>query len=147
MNDMQILTLALTMLGIFAASWFNNSRFGDTNNRIADLSNKLDSRINDTRDVLRAEMNVHFERMNSKLDAILMQLTNHDAPSLVSKSATPNYFFNTGAKYRYTVAATFSFPAAVGWILSCCINPVPLAATPCSRNGIKASLYCFAKST
>ena len=79
MTDIQILTLALTMLGIFTASWFNNSR-------ISDLSTKLDNRINDTRDVLRAEMkamqadmNFQFERMNNKLDAILMQLAHHDA--------------------------------------------------------------------
>ncbi len=104
MTDIQILTLALTMLGIFAASWFNNSRFGDVNNRIADtnlriadvsnritdVSNKLEKRIDDSRDLLRAEiktsqagilgeMRLGFERMNSKIDAILVQLANHDS--------------------------------------------------------------------
>ena len=38
MTDVQILTLALTLLGVFAGSWFNNSRIGDV------------------KDVLRAEM-------------------------------------------------------------------------------------------
>lgn len=96
MTDIQILTLALTMLGIFAASWFNNSRVSDVSNRISDLSNKLDNRISDTKDVLRsemhtfraeihsemntfrAEMHLEFERMNNKLDAILLQLGNHE---------------------------------------------------------------------
>ena len=79
MTDTQILTLALTMLGIFGASWFNNSRISDMSNRISDLSNKLDSRINDTRDLLRGEIQLGFERVNNKLDAILVQLANHDS--------------------------------------------------------------------
>lgn len=79
MTDVQILTLALTLLGIFAASWFNNSRIGD-------VSNKIDIRVNGMRDVLRAEMkamqaetNLQFERMNNKIDSILKMLADIDA--------------------------------------------------------------------
>ena len=46
MTDVQILTLALTLLGIFAASWFNNSR------------------ITDVKETLRAEM----KAMEAKID-------------------------------------------------------------------------------
>ena len=69
MTGAQILTLAL--LGIFAASWFNNSRIGD-------MRGALEKRIEDMRDVLRAEMraeraetNTRMERFEAKLDAIL----------------------------------------------------------------------------
>ena len=68
MTDTQILTLVITLLGIFAASWFNNSRIGDVSLRISD-------RINDMRDVLRAEMKVEraevdtrFDRLEAKID-------------------------------------------------------------------------------
>jgi hypothetical protein len=66
-TDVQILTLALTLLGIFAASWFNNSRIGHI------------------KDVMRAEMraiqaenNLQFERINNKIDAILKLVANID---------------------------------------------------------------------
>ena len=78
MSDGQILTIAVTLIAIFAGSWFNNSRFGDTNNRISDLSNKLDTRITDLRDVLRAEMRLESERMIQKIDAVLQQLGSHE---------------------------------------------------------------------
>jgi hypothetical protein len=53
MTDTQILTLVITLLGIFAASWFNNSRIGDVNLRIGDAPKNLLGRIDDMRDVLR----------------------------------------------------------------------------------------------
>jgi len=53
MNDTQILTLCVTLLGIFAASWFNDSRIGDI------------------KDVIRAEMKLEFERVNNKIDSFL----------------------------------------------------------------------------
>ncbi len=65
MTDLQILTLALTLLGIFAGSWFNSSRIGD-----------LNKRIDDTRDVLRAEMNLQFERINNKIDSQFERMNN-----------------------------------------------------------------------
>jgi hypothetical protein len=73
-TDVQILTLALTLLGIFAASWFNNSR------------------INDVKDVFRAELkaletgmglqfersNTRFERMDNKIDTLLKMVADID---------------------------------------------------------------------
>jgi hypothetical protein len=66
-TDVQILTLALTLLGIFAASWFNNSR------------------TTDIKDVFRAEtkaletrMDLQFERMNNKLDTVLKLVADID---------------------------------------------------------------------
>ncbi|MDQ6677580.1 MAG: hypothetical protein M3Z09_09825 [Acidobacteriota bacterium] len=74
MTDVQILTLSMTLLGIFAASWFNNSRIGDVN-----------SRIGDVKDVLRAEMramqsdiNLQFEKTNNKIDALLKLVADID---------------------------------------------------------------------
>jgi outer membrane murein-binding lipoprotein Lpp len=85
MTDVQILTLALTLLGIFAASWFNNSRIGDLSTRINDVSNKVDYRFNDLSSILRAEMkamqaetNLQFDRMNNKIDTILKLLGDID---------------------------------------------------------------------
>jgi outer membrane murein-binding lipoprotein Lpp len=84
-TDVQILTLALTLLGIFAASWFNNSRIGDVSTRIGEVSSKIDVRVNDVRDVLRSEMkamqaetNLQFERMNNKIDTILKLVADID---------------------------------------------------------------------
>ena len=78
MTDVQILTLALTLLGIFAASWFNNSR-------ITDVSNKIDFRVNDLGNVLRAEMKtmetnmgLRLERMDNKIDALLKLVADID---------------------------------------------------------------------
>jgi hypothetical protein len=59
--------LVLTLLGIFAASWFNNSRIGDIHRRIDDM-----------RDVLRAEMRLEFERTNGKIDALLKLVADID---------------------------------------------------------------------
>jgi hypothetical protein len=78
MTDTQILTLALMVLAIFAGTWFNNSRFTDVNLRLNDLSSKLDTRFDDLRDVIRAEMRLESERTNNKIDAFLQQLGNHE---------------------------------------------------------------------
>jgi hypothetical protein len=60
MPDMQLLTLAITLLGIFGASWYNSSRVGDVsarvNRKIDDVNTSLSKHIDDLRDVLRAEM-------------------------------------------------------------------------------------------
>jgi hypothetical protein len=85
MNDIQMLTICGMLLGIFAASWFNNSRMGD-----------LSARIGDTKEVLRAEMkalevkmdlqaektnhkfNAQFEKTNNKIDEFLKIIAGHD---------------------------------------------------------------------
>ena len=65
MTDIQILTLSLTLLGIFAASWFNNSRVGD----IKDL---VRSEINGVRleiGTVRAEMKVMQGELEKQISA------------------------------------------------------------------------------
>jgi hypothetical protein len=64
MNDAQIIAISITVLAVLAGSVFNNLRIGD-------VSIGLNRRIDDMRDVLRAEMDLRFERMDSKLDTII----------------------------------------------------------------------------
>jgi hypothetical protein len=92
MNDIQVLTICITLLGIFAASWFNNSRMGDLSARIGDTNAKiaeqkadLGARISDTKEVLRAEMkameariDLQFQRTNNKIDELLKIIADHD---------------------------------------------------------------------
>ncbi len=56
MTDTQIVTLALTLLGIFAASWFNNSR------------------LSDVRDLLRAELKAERSQIEARFDRLEMKL-------------------------------------------------------------------------
>jgi hypothetical protein len=67
MNDAQIIAISITVLAVLAGSVFNNVRIGDVNT-------SLNRRIDDMRDVLRAEMDLRFERMDSKLDTIITML-------------------------------------------------------------------------
>jgi hypothetical protein len=69
MNDAQIIAISITVLAVLAGSVFNNVRIGDVNT-------SLNRRIDDMRDVLRAEMDLRFERMDSKLDTIITMLGN-----------------------------------------------------------------------
>ena len=85
MTDAQILALVLTVLAVFAGGWSNNSRFTDVNLRLSDLSNKIDTRTDDLREVIRTEIKleaertrIEFERTNHKIDAFLQQLGNHE---------------------------------------------------------------------
>ena len=74
LTDTQILTLVLTLLGIFAASWFNNSRIGDIHHRIDDMRDALRAEMK----VMQAEINLQFERTNSKIDALLKLVADID---------------------------------------------------------------------
>jgi hypothetical protein len=90
MTDMQLLTLAITLLGIFGATWYNSSRIGDVSSRIGDVNTGLGKRIDDMRDVLRAEMKAEraetkaeFVSLRSLLekisDSISRELADHEA--------------------------------------------------------------------
>ncbi len=70
MTDVQTLTLALTLLGIFVASWFNNSRIGDIKDVFRGEMKAMESRM----DLQFERTNTKFERMNNKIDAILKML-------------------------------------------------------------------------
>ncbi len=74
MTDVQILTLAMTLLGIFAASWFNNSRIGDVNSRLGDVKDVLRAEMK----TMQAEINLQFERTNQKIDALLRTMADID---------------------------------------------------------------------
>ncbi len=63
MTDPQIIALAITVLAVFAGSVFNNVRIGDVNVSV-------NRRIDDMRDVLRAEMDRRFERMEPRFERI-----------------------------------------------------------------------------
>ncbi len=67
MTDVQILTLALTLLGIFAASWFNNSRIGDVKDVLRAEMKSLESRID-----------LQFERTNQKIDSLIKMMAGID---------------------------------------------------------------------
>jgi F0F1-type ATP synthase delta subunit len=54
-TDTQLLTTCITLLGIFTAMMVNNHRI-----------NHLDRRIDDMRDLLRAEMNARFAQVDAR---------------------------------------------------------------------------------
>jgi hypothetical protein len=85
MNDTQVLTICITLLGIFAASWFNSSRIGDVSGKVSDLRGDTNGKISDLKEVLRAEMkafeaqmNLQFERTNRKIDDLLSLIGDHE---------------------------------------------------------------------
>ena len=78
MTDQQILAISITVLAILAGAVFSNSRIGD-----------LHKRIDDVRDVIRAEfhkdiaemnlrMEVRFNSIDRKLDEILRIAGDHE---------------------------------------------------------------------
>jgi hypothetical protein len=64
MTDAQIIAIAITVLAVLAGSVFNNVRISEGN---ANLSRRID----DLRDVLRAEFRAHMTRMDGKLDTLI----------------------------------------------------------------------------
>jgi hypothetical protein len=66
MNDSQIISIAIMVLAVLAGSVFNNVRIGD-----------MSKRIDDMRDLLRAEMSKNQSEMLNRfgdLDARLMKM-------------------------------------------------------------------------
>jgi len=77
-TDTQMITIMIAVLAVLAGTLFNNVRIGDMNNRFTDTN----SRIADTKELLRAEfrkefaehnlqINKRFDAIDLKLDAIL----------------------------------------------------------------------------
>ena len=58
MTDSQIIAIAITVLAILGGTLVNNSRIGD-----------LHKRIDDTKDLLRAEIDLRFAQLDLRLDA------------------------------------------------------------------------------
>lgn len=82
MTETQIVSLAITIFAIAAGSLFNNVR-------ISDSATGLNKRIDDTKEVLRAEsraefgslraeMNMRFTAIDRKLDEILRIVGDHE---------------------------------------------------------------------
>jgi hypothetical protein len=65
-TDTQLLTTCITLLGIFTAMMVNNHRISH-----------LDKRIDDMRDVLRAEMRVERAEANSRFAALESKMDKH----------------------------------------------------------------------
>lgn len=87
MNDIQILTLALTVVvpffGVMLGVLINNSRLGDVNNRIGDVKEFLNDRIDSSAAGVRAEMRTQnaelltlIERHHSELMAKMIDMDN-----------------------------------------------------------------------
>jgi hypothetical protein len=73
MNDSQILSIAIMVLAVLAGSIYNNVR-------ISDLSHHLGKRIDDVRDLLRAEMAKNHSEMLHRfadLDTRLNRIETH----------------------------------------------------------------------
>jgi hypothetical protein len=75
MNDAQIIAISITVLAVLAGSVFNNLRIGD-------LNVGLNHRIDDLRDVLRAELLKETAGIRSLIernqDALLTELARID---------------------------------------------------------------------
>jgi hypothetical protein len=74
MNGAQIISISITVLAIFAGSLYNNVRISDMAARFGDVNRRTD----DVGAVLRAEMNLQFERTNNKIDALLKLMVDID---------------------------------------------------------------------
>jgi hypothetical protein len=74
MNGAQIISMSITVLAIFAGSLYNNVRISDMAARFGDVNRSTD----DVGAVLRAEMNLQFERTNNKIDALLKLMVDID---------------------------------------------------------------------
>ena len=89
MTDTQLLTIAITLAGIFIAMLVNNHRMTDlrvdVGNRFNDFGRDINQRFADTNRhiddmvaVLRAEMKADRLETNSKLDSILTMMAGMD---------------------------------------------------------------------
>ena len=68
-----LLTVSVPTLAVLIGILVNNSRLGDTNRWIDDLRADLSRQINDTRDILRAEL----LRVEQVMDARLKHMEEH----------------------------------------------------------------------
>jgi hypothetical protein len=78
MTDAQIIAIAITVLAVFAGTIFNNVRIGDLSTRMSESNAATNRRIDDTKEVLRAEMKAGFNSIERKLDEILRITSDHD---------------------------------------------------------------------
>ena len=74
MTDAEIISTLITVLAVFAGSLYTNACVGNVVARFDDI----DERTDNTAAVISAEMNLQFERINNKLDAVLKLVTHID---------------------------------------------------------------------
>jgi hypothetical protein len=67
MTDAQIIAMAITVLAVMIGTMFNSSRMGD-------LNQGLGRRIDDTKEILRAEMKALEARMDNRFNTIERKL-------------------------------------------------------------------------
>ena len=58
---------AMTILAVFVGVLLNNNRLNDINNRLTEMSRHFESRLNDLRDMLRAEMAKNHSELLGKI--------------------------------------------------------------------------------
>jgi hypothetical protein len=63
-NDTQILTLVLTLLAIFGASWINNRRLANLNPGIEEMRDILHADMK----AMRADLNERFTRLEALVE-------------------------------------------------------------------------------
>ena len=78
MTDTQLLTVAITLVGIFIAMLVNNHRMTDLRADVGQRFVDVNRHIDDMAAVLRAEMRADRLETNAKLDSILTLLANMD---------------------------------------------------------------------
>jgi hypothetical protein len=82
MTDAQILAIGITVLAVLAGTLFSNSRIGDLSTRVSETNNASNRRIDDLKEVLRAEMKAGFSSAEHKLDELL-RITAHQDDRII----------------------------------------------------------------
>jgi predicted nucleic acid-binding Zn-ribbon protein len=92
MTDAQIIALGITVLAVLVGTLFSNDRISDLNARLSETSAATNRRMDDMKEVLRAEMKaqsaalearmtsfeVRFNSIDRKLDEILRIAGDHE---------------------------------------------------------------------
>ena len=78
MNDSQIIALSITVLAIVVATLVNNSRIGDVNLRIGDVKEVLRAEMDAGFAKLDLSLELRFSSIDRKLDELLRVVASHD---------------------------------------------------------------------
>lgn len=78
MTDLQVLTIALTLLSVLAGTFFNNVRISDLSARLGDVKDALRAEFRADIGELRHEMRTQLGSMDRKLDEILRIVGDHE---------------------------------------------------------------------
>jgi hypothetical protein len=78
MNDSQIIALSITVLVILAATLVNNARIGDVNVRIGDVKEVLRAEMDARFAKLDVSLELRFSSIDRKLDELLRVVASHN---------------------------------------------------------------------